>query len=79
MEKCHVFPKLCLSYDELLTALTSQAILCVLARALKQHGRFSARQNRVCPCQLMVMLPNTIYNVLPRHFVSPFPKIFTSA
>ena len=31
-----------------------QAILCVLARALKQHGRFSARQNRVCPCQLMV-------------------------
>ena len=31
-----------------------QAILCVLARALKRHGRFSARQNRVCPCQLMV-------------------------
>ncbi len=31
-----------------------QAILCVLPRALKQHGRFSARQNRVCPCQLMV-------------------------
>jgi len=33
-----------------------QAILCVLARALKQHGRFSARQNRVCPCQLMVII-----------------------
>ena len=33
-----------------------QAILCVLARALKQHGHFSARQNRVCPCQLMVLL-----------------------
>ena len=33
-----------------------QAILCVLARALKRHGRFSARQNRVCPCQLMVNL-----------------------
>ena len=47
MEQCHVFPKLCLSYDELLTALTSQAILCVLTRALKRHGRFSARQNRV--------------------------------
>ena len=31
-----------------------RAILCVLARALRRHGRFSARQNRVCPCQLMV-------------------------
>ena len=31
-----------------------QVILYVLARALKRHGRFSARQNRVCPCQLMV-------------------------
>ena len=31
-----------------------QVILCVLPRALKQHGRISARQNRVCPCQLMV-------------------------
>ena len=30
------------------------AILCVLARALKPHGRFSARQNRMCLCQLMV-------------------------
>ena len=39
-----------------------QAILCVLARALKRHGRFSARQNRVCPCQLMVMtFANTSY------------------
>ncbi len=27
--------------------------LCIV---LKRHGRFSARQNRVCPCQLMVML-----------------------
>ena len=24
MEQCHVYPKLCLSYDDLLTALTSQ-------------------------------------------------------
>ena len=31
-----------------------KTILCVLARALKRHGRFSARQNRVCPCKLMV-------------------------
>ena len=36
-----------------------QALLYVLARALKRHGRFSARQNRVCPCQLMVSTNNT--------------------
>ena len=32
---------------------STQPILGVPARALKQHGRISARQNRVCPCQLM--------------------------
>ena len=32
-----------------------QVILCVLPRALRQHGHISARQNRVCPCQSMVI------------------------
>ena len=31
-----------------------QGILAVLPRGLTQYGRISARQNRVCPCQLMV-------------------------
>ena len=33
---------------------STRPILAVSARALKLHGRISARQNRVCPCQLMV-------------------------
>ena len=33
-----------------------QVILCVLPRALRKHGRFSARQNRVWPCQSRVIL-----------------------
>ena len=33
---------------------STQPILGVSARALKQLGHISARQNRVCPCQLMV-------------------------
>ena len=33
---------------------STQPILGVSARALKKLGRISARQNRVCPCQLMV-------------------------
>ena len=32
-------------------------ILCVLSRALKPHGRFSARQNPVCPCPPMLLPP----------------------
>ncbi|MDR3896843.1 MAG: hypothetical protein Q3X80_07265, partial [Oscillospiraceae bacterium] len=32
-----------------------QGILAVLPRVLTQYGRISARQNRVCPCQLMVI------------------------
>ena len=31
-----------------------QRILAVLSRGLTQYGRISARQNRACPCQLMV-------------------------
>ena len=33
-------------------------ILAVLSRGLTQYGRISARQNRVCPCQPMVLLYN---------------------
>ncbi len=32
-----------------------QRILAVLSRGLTQYGRISARQNRVCPCQSMVV------------------------
>ena len=32
-----------------------QRILAVLSRGLTQYGRISARQNRVCPCQSMVI------------------------
>ena len=32
-----------------------QGILAVLPRGLTQYGRISAHQNRVCPCQLMVL------------------------
>ena len=43
-----------------------QAILCVLARALKRHGRISARQNRVCPCQPRVLSCYIIRTILLR-------------
>ena len=33
-----------------------QRILAVLSRTLKKYGRISARQNRVCPCQLILAL-----------------------
>ena len=32
-----------------------QRILAVLSRGLTQYGHISARQNRVCPCQAMVL------------------------
>ena len=35
-----------------------QGILAVLPRGLTQYGRISARQNRVCPCRLMVSKDN---------------------
>ena len=40
-----------------------QRILAVLSRTLKKYGRISARQNRVYPCQLILVSAHyTIYN-----------------
>ena len=40
------------------TTKRPQGILCVFLRSLRMYGRFSARQNRVCPCPLMVIKRN---------------------
>ena len=39
-----------------------QKILVVLSRDLTLYGPISARQNRVCPCQAMVMKEKTAIN-----------------
>ena len=40
------------------TTKRPQGILCVFPRPLRTYGRFSARQNRVCPCQSRVITNN---------------------
>ena len=48
-----------------------QVILCVLPRALKQHGRFSARQNRVHPCQSRVKKKKIKRSPMPKGGTRP--------
>ena len=55
-----------------------QRILAVLSRGLTQYGRISARQNRVCPCQSMVLITIQIilYRIRLRFATFPLENFF---